>query len=218
MLRLVSTSPDPALSSRNDFSKKHADFIKQINTPGFFCDFKEVTLKLFSFYAQDASHGLINFFSLEMQDSVSPALNSDMSSVPVIACDFPVTDGGQLSKIVLGDEYLETILTFLFHLKVLEALFLFSMDKGIEGLIMTVDRDYADLIHAYGDFIVSKSQVVTKRGMQIQLTIPTDVRTYDALVELMDLMNTGFRQSLWREQRDNPAIRLYLKSHALAGD
>jgi hypothetical protein len=54
--------------------------------------------------------------------------------------------------------------------------------------------------------------------MQIQLTIPTDVRTYDALVELMDLMNTGFRQSLWREQRDNPAIRLYLKSHALAGD
>jgi len=216
MLRLVPATPKPAPSNPNDFSQKHADFIRQLNTPGFFCDFKEISHKLFSFYAQDASHGLVNSFSLKIQDNSNPTLASGEPSTPVLVCDFPTTDGSQLSKIVLGDEYLEAILMFQFHLKVLEALFLFGMDKGTESLILTVDRDYTDWIHAYSDFIVSKGQVMTKKGMQTQLTISTDMQTYDALIELMEIMDDGFRQSLWREQRDNPAIRLYLKSHALA--
>jgi hypothetical protein len=216
MLHLVPTSPNPAPPSPNDFSKKHADFIKQINTPGFFCDFKEISPQLFSFYAQDASHGLVNFFSLEIQDSFDPILTSDAPSVSVLTCDFPAIDGYQLSKIVLGDEYLETVLMFQFHLKVLDALFLFGMDRDIEGLTLTVDRDCADRLYAYSDFVVSKAHVMTKKGRQTQLTIRTDAQTYDALIELIEVMEDGFRQSLWREQRDNPAIRLYLKSHALA--
>ena len=213
MLYLVPPSPDSTLLTPDNFSKKHAKFIKQINAPGFFCEFKENASRHFSFYAQDTSHGLVNSFSLVIQDSFNPSLPSEI--LPVLVCDFPTTDMCQLSKIVLGDEYLEAILSFLFHLKVLKALFLFAMDKKVENLILVVDRDYTNWIHAYRDFIVSKEQVTTKKGQQTQITISADAKTYDGLIELMDTMNDGFRQSLWREQSDNPAIRLYLKSHAL---
>jgi hypothetical protein len=134
------------------------------------------------------------------------------SLAPMLMADFPPLDGQLLCYKVHGDEYLYNMLMIRFYLNVLDDLLVFCEDYHVQGLMLTVRDDHLRVVETYQPFITKEMQEFTDKGERTQVIIPTFVDTYDALVDLMDNMDRDFRQTLWRQQRNNPIIRAYLKS------
>jgi hypothetical protein len=57
--------------------------------------------------------------------------------------------------------------------------------------------------------------VTSAKEEQTEIVIPTDVETYEEVVDFMNEVEKQFRKTLWREQTVNLAFREYLKGHAL---
>lgn len=210
MLHLV---PNPPLSSSSVLPGQEEPHNQQ-----FLSDFQEVSPKLFSFYAQDARDGLRGSLLLDMQDifvSEDEENPEEDHLAPMLVGNFPVVDGQILYNKVLGDEYLQGILMVRFYLNLLESLFLFCEEQNANGLILNVDDNCLDAIEIYRNFIATETQTMTAKGEQTQIVIPTDVETYDELIDFIEKINQDFRQTLWRNQKENPIMRHYLKTYSL---
>jgi hypothetical protein len=116
------------------------------------------------------------------------------------------------------DAYLQGVVIFQFQLKILEQLLLFCGEKASVNLILTVNDanlDYLDYLDIYSRFITSAKKVTSAKEEQTESVIPTDVETYEEVVDFMNEVEKQFRKTLWREQTVNLAFREYLKGHAL---
>jgi hypothetical protein len=133
----------------------------------------------------------------------------------VIAGNFPTIDMQGLNQIVHNNEYLQGMILIKFQLKILEELLLFAKNKDAGYLFLNFNEANYDYVEIYQRFIVSQESNLSASGEQIELVMPTDVGTYDELIEFMDELEQDFQQSLWSDQKSDPIIRQYLKSKAL---
>jgi hypothetical protein len=102
-----------------------------------------------------------------------------------------------------------------FQLNLLEQLLLFCDEKEAVKLVLNVYNAELDYLEIYSRFFVAEERVVTEQGERTQVTIPTDVHTYDEIIDFMDELGQNFRKVLWREQNNNPIIRQYLQRHSV---
>ena len=182
---------------------------------------QEFSPNLHVFRAKDYTHQLLCEMTLEVKE-VFVSLEEEGEDggylAPIVACSFPPISLQKLNEKTSFDGYLQELLMGQFQLKVLEQLLLFCEQKDAANLMLTlndpVNEADLDYLKFYRRFLVSEEQVTTPRGEETQIMIPTDVDTYDQVIDFMDKIDREFRCALWRGQSINPAFREYLKSTA----
>jgi hypothetical protein len=183
----------------------------------FLIDFQMFSQNLHVFRATDRNHELRCEMVLEVMESLVPSDAQGEEGAylaPVVACSFPSISPQKLSEKISFDAYLRDILMFQFHLKILEQLFIFCEEKGAVNLILTMNDAEWDYLEIYSRFFILEEQVITSKGAQMRIVIPTDAHTYDEIIDFMDDLGKEFRTVLWRAQNTNLAFREYLKSNA----
>ena len=183
----------------------------------FLVDFQEFSPNLYVFWAKDYTHELLCKMNLEVKEVLTPLEEEGEAGgylAPIVACSFPSLSLEKLNEKTGFDGYLQELLLGQFYLKILEQLLLFCEERG--AVYLTLIMSDADLgyLKFYRRFLVSEEQVATSRGEETQIMVPTDVETYDNIIDFMDKINREFRCALWRGQSINPAFREYLKSNA----
>lgn len=216
-LKLVvdnSSSPPPPLKKK--FSKTLSP------STGFTFKIEEHGQGCYLFVACDPFHHIDDFeLLLTIQNDIGEGdlefdeegfIREDME--PYLACHFPDINVEKLMDFVCADEMLYATIMVNFQLKVLRELLLFCSEQAISRLVVSVDEDPNEdghAWHAYDELVKFQDRVPTKNGTQVNLTICSSSRTYDRLVDLMDNIKQEFHQTLWKEHRDNFAMREYLK-------
>lgn len=187
----------------------------------FLVHIKELSQNLHSFMAKDYTHELLCEMPLEVKEifvSLEDEGEDGGYLAPVVACSFPSINLQKLNEKTGFDGYLQELLMGQFQLKILEQLLLFCEQHDTVNLMLNfkdaVNDADLDYLKFYRRFLVSEEQVTTSRGEETQIMIPTDVDTYDSIVDFMDKIDREFRCALWRGQSINPAFRDYLKSNA----
>jgi hypothetical protein len=104
---------------------------------------------------------------------------------------------------------------FQFQLRILEQLLLFCDDKDAANLTLAIHDTDLDYLEIYRRFVISYEEVAKAREEQTEIVISTDIETYDEVLDFIDEVDKDLRQSLWRNQKTNPAFREYLKSYSL---
>lgn len=211
MLHLVpnTPTPDPNLALLN----------KETDCPSFLFASQEISPKLFSCHAQDTMNALGCSLLLDRQDiflSNEQETAKEIQLVPMFFGNFPSIDGAMLYHKVWGNEYLQSSLTTRFYLNLLKSLFLICKEENTNGLVFNVDDHDQDLLEIYRNFIMAEAQVMTSKGEQTQIMISATAEAYDKLMDLIEKVNQDLHQTLWRNHKDNPIFRIYLKSYALA--
>lgn len=172
----------------------------------------EVRLKgshLYEMMVQDPSHYLNCDLVLEREESYEEYRGG------AVICHFPKISDEQLKEFIEEDDTLYEIIMIQFQMKILEQLLLFCANHHASKLIIYTDDAQAEELGIYQDFLIYQDQTCTENGEQMEMIISTDQQTFDAWVDFMKETNLKFQQELWREQRSNPTIRDYLKSHPL---
>jgi len=188
----------------------------------FLFHFQEFSPNLHIFIAKDYTHELLCQMTLEVKEILVSLSEVDEEGggyiAPVVACSFPAISLEKLNEKIGFDGYLQELVMGQFQLKILEQLLLFCKQQNAANLILTVndmlnDADL-DYLKFYRRFLVSEAQVVTPRGEQTQIVIPTDSATYEKIVDFMDKIDREFQCALWRGQSINPPFQDYLMSGA----
>ena len=187
----------------------------------FLVHIQEFSPNLHVFMARDYTHELLCKMTLEVKEifvSLEEEGESGGYLAPIVACSFPPISLQKLNEKTSFDGYLQELLMGQFQLKILEQILLFCEQKDAANLMLTLndtvnDADL-DYLKFYRRFLVSEEQVTTARGEETQIIIPTDMDTYDSVVDFMDKIDREFRCALWRGQSINPAFREYLKSYS----
>ncbi len=220
MLKLIvnnsSTSHRNALSGNFEIKQGISSLSSQNS---FLFDFQEISENLYAFRAHDYVHDLTCEMHVELKKNLvypQDAREEEGYLAPVAACDLPHIDVQKLQGKVLGDEYLQGIIMYQFQLKVLDQLLLFCDEKDAVTLTLTISDSDIDYLEIYRRFFTSEEKVITARGEQTQIVVPTDIETYDDILDFIDEIDKSFRQSLWRDQKINPAFRKYLIEYSLS--
>jgi hypothetical protein len=201
-LKLVVSNPTPVEAT---------PFILARPTEGFFADVRSVPvqdepLTLFEMRIKDPSHYLECDLALEVEEG----LEEDEEGK--VICHFPPIQDGHLNKLVMEDETLFGLILVQFQMRVMEQLFLFCSDQCASQLIIYMDDDQAEKFGVYESFLRRQGKVLTINGEQTEMVMPADQKTFDAWVDFMDKTCQNFRQTLWKDQKENPVIQFYLKS------
>ncbi|MBM3632561.1 MAG: hypothetical protein FJX03_02475 [Alphaproteobacteria bacterium] len=194
--------------------KNNPSFKKQ-----FLSNFHELSPNLFSFYAQDARYDLRCSFVLAIQDTLICDLSEQSNEeylIPMAMSDWPILEAQKLPEKAFGNEYIQEMLTARFYLNMLESLLVFCQATNANGLALTVDDSNLDALEIYRNFIFHESRIPTLSEEKIQIRISADHDTHQELVKHLQKVNQDFRQTLWRNQWGNPALRAYLKYFALS--
>jgi len=191
----------------------------------FLVHIQELSPNLHIFIAKDFTHELLCEMTLEVKEvfvSLEEKGESGGYLAPVVACSIPPISLEKLNEKTGFDSYLQELLMGQFQLKILEQLLLFGDRQDAVTLTLTLTLTLHDTVNGagldylkfYRRFLVSEEQVTTPRGKETQIVIPTEVDTYDNVIDFMDKIDREFRCALWRGQSINPAFREYLKSNA----
>jgi len=187
----------------------------------FLVHIQEFSPNLHIFMAKDYTHELLCEMALEVKEifiSLEEEGESGGYLASVVACSFPPISLQKLNEKTSFDGYLQELLMGQFQLKILEQLLLFCEQKDAAHLLLTlndpVNEADLDYLKFYRRFLISEEQVTTSRGEETQIMIPTDVGTYDNVIDFMDKIDREFRSALWRGQSINPAFRAYLVNHS----
>ena len=129
-----------------------------------------------------------------------------------VICRFPLINDDSLSDLVMKDETLFGLILVQFQMKVMEQLLLFCSDQCASQLTIYMNDEQAEKFGIYEDFLTHQKQIRTPLRKQTEMVMPTDQEAFDAWVNFMDKTSRNFRQTLWKDQRENPVIRFYLKS------
>lgn len=181
----------------------------------FLVDFQEFSPNLYVFKAKDCSHDLFCEMVVELKEGLICSGEEDNSRLaPVVACSLPSISLQRLNEKTGFDGYLQELLVFQFHLKILEQFFLFCEQKEATKLILTLHGTNLDYLEVYSRFCALEQQTASFKGDQVQVVISMDIYTYDEIINFMDELEADFRKILWREQNVNPIFRQYLKSNS----
>lgn len=178
--------------------------------------FQQIANNLYRLSAHDFNHDLVCEMNVEMRESYVPSEEEGGYLVPIVFCTLPNIDLHRFKEKVWEDEYLEGSIMVEFQLKILEQLLLFCEEKEASYLILTINDINDDYREIYRPFALSEEEVVTAEGRQTEMTISTDVETYDEVVVFMDGFGSDFRQTLWHDQKANPIFREYLINYSLS--
>jgi len=183
-------------------------------------NFRRLSEKLYAFSHHDLDHRLDCTMNVDLRESYvyteEGATEEEKYLVPMAFCNFPNIDIRRLREEVSWDDYLLGSIMVQFQLKTLEQLLLFCEEKDATYLALTInDANYDDL-EIYRHFATSANRVGTIDGEQTEIVIPTDVETYDEIIDFMDEFGEDFQKTLWRNQKMNPVFRKYLLEHALS--
>lgn len=181
----------------------------------FIVDFQGLSQNLFVFRAQDFDHDLTCEMTLELSEGFAISEEEEYF-VPIMTCNFPSIDVSRFNEKVCFDEYLQGILMLQFQLNILEQLFLFCEEKDAVNLTLTFIETDLDYLEIYRRFFIFEEEIITARGVQTKIVIPTEAKTYDDVIDFMDDVDTDLRQTLWHGQKLNPAFRKYLINHSLS--
>lgn len=214
MLKLIVTN---ARSIHRTILPQKIDTKPLCHNDSFVFHFQELSPNLYVFRAKDYAHDLSCEMPVEVTETFVSMENDDEEGgyfAPAVSCNFPTISLEKLNKKIDFNNYIRGILVRQFQLNILEQLLLFCDEKRAAKLILTMTNIELDYLEIYSRFFISEERVLTSKGEQIQVVIPTDVHTYDEIVDFVDELEQDFRKILWREQRTNPAFREYLMSHS----
>lgn len=164
---------------------------------------------LYEMKVQDLSHYLRCDLTLETEES------RNETELETVICHFPDISDEELNDFVWEDETLLGITLIQFQMKILEQLLLFCAAHNAKNLIIRLDEVQNKKLEIYREIVAYEDNIPAKEGKFIEMTIPTNPKTFDNWVAFMNKVNIEFRQTLWQDQCKNPAIRQYLKSHSL---
>lgn len=165
----------------------------------FLVDFQEFSPNLHVMRAKDLNHELTLEMILERKESFAYSKGETEEEgylAPIIACALPRIDVQKFNEKACQDECLQEILMIQFQLKVLEQLFLFCEEKAAVNLILTMSDSNLDYLEMYRDFFISEEQVITARGEHTEVVIPTDMETYNKVIDFMDQVDKYVCQTL----------------------
>lgn len=182
----------------------------------FIVDFQEFSKNLFIFRAHDLNLKLKFEMTLELKEGFAFSQEEvEEHLVPIVTCNFPSINVSKFNETACWDEYLQGILMFQFQLKILEQLFLFCEERDAVNLTMVFNDTDLNYLEIYRRFSISEEEFLTSRGVQTKIVIQTDVGAYDNVIDFMDDIDTDLRQTLWHDQKSNPAFRKYLLNNSL---
>lgn len=196
-----------------------APFIKDIlskanknRRPSFRAEVHVKGPNLYVMEAQDLAHFLVCELVLEIQEN-----EATMKDSRDIICHFPKIADEQFRKFVWEDNTLYEILMGVFQMKIMEQLLAFCATHHAANLVIFADDDHTNKLGIYRGFLAHKNPTITPKNEKTEITIPADQKTFDAWLEFMEDMIIRFRQTLWRDQKTNPAIQHYLRAQDLEG-
>lgn len=219
MLRITTQSHETKYP--NIFSRETETKIIPLNHPcndGFISSFLEVSPKLFVFRFLDRAHFLSCELTLELTDGfahLDDQLEEENYISSLVACGFPLIDRQRLRNKVQGDAYLVGMILVKFQLKILEELLLFADDKNAYQLILIFHESNLDYLEIYQQFLVAGEDMIRVKGEETEIVIPSNLETYEEVVDFDENVDKKFRQTLWHDQKVNPAFRQYLRSVSL---
>ncbi len=204
-LKLVASNPTPVEET------PFPPFLLARPTEGFSAEVSHVPVKntpltLFEMTIKDPSHYLACTLALELEEG----LEEDEEGK--VICHFPPIQDEPLNKLVMEDETLFGLILVQFQMRVMEQLLLFCSEQCASELTLYMDHDQAEKFGIYESFRTHQGKALTFNGEQTEMVMPADPETFDAWVDFMDKTSRDFRQTLWKDQKENPVIRFYLKS------
>jgi hypothetical protein len=177
---------------------------------------------LYTMIAQDLSHFLECELILEIKENVSEREEPEHDKAQEVIksrdviCHFPKLASEQFRKFVWHDVALHRILRVMFEMKIMKQLLAFCATHHASNLVIFSDDEQADGLEIYRDFLTYKDWTFTPIGEKREVIIPADRETLDDWNDFMEVIALRFRQTLWREQKTNPAIQHYLQSRPLS--
>jgi len=183
----------------------------------FISHFQELSPNLYIFRVKGYAHELSCEIPLEVTEtfvSLKEEGEEGGYSVSAVFVSFPAMNLEKLNREISFDSYVQGTLVRQFQLNILEQLLLFCDEKEAAKLILTISDTEWDYLDIYSRFFASEEQIVTSKGTQTQVVIPTDRHTYDEIIDLMGKIEEDCRRILWCKQNTNSAFRKYLKSNA----
>ncbi len=204
-LKLVASNPAPVEET------PFPPFLLARPTEGFSAEVSHVPVKntpltLFEMKIKDPSHYLACTLALELEEG----LEEDEEGK--VICHFSSIQDGSLNKLVMEDETLFGLILVQFQMRIMEQLLLFCSEQCASELTLYMDHDQAEKFGIYESFLTHQGKALTFNGEQTEMVMPADPETFDAWVDFMDKTSRDFRQTLWKDQKENPVIRFYLKS------
>ncbi|MBX9805460.1 MAG: hypothetical protein K2Y18_06890 [Alphaproteobacteria bacterium] len=166
---------------------------------------------LYTMTVEDPSHYLGCELILEIEPS------PDEQGESVVICHFPKIEEKLLNTFVMEDDSLFVILLIEYQMKILKELFLFCATNYAKTLVIYCDDKQAEDLDIYREFLSFIGLIDLGTETVSVMTIPADKQTFQAYIEFMYEVCLKFRQELWQEQRNNPAIQQYLKIHPFTG-
>jgi hypothetical protein len=161
---------------------------------------------LYSMTVQDPTH----FLNCELIIEIEASKHND--SLNTVICHFPQILDEDLFNFVEEDEILLGIIMIQFQMKILTHLLNFCMTHYATNLIIYPDDTYNDYLGIYREFLSVDGHAYEKDA-HAEVELPINQQIIDDWASFMDHINLKFRQSLWRDQRRNQAIKNYLKHH-----
>lgn len=165
----------------------------------FLADFQEFSPNLYVVRATEIYHELTLEMILELKERFvysKGEAEEEVYLAPIIACTLPRIDVQKFNEKACQDACFQEILMIQFQLKVLEQLFLFCEEKAAVNLILTMSDSNLDYLEMYRDFFISEEQVITARGEHTEVVIPTDMETYNKVIDFMDQVDKYVCQTL----------------------
>lgn len=216
-LRLVASNPSPSLTAPK---KKLSETLSP--DTGFTYKIEEHGRGCYMFTACDPFHHIDDIeLLLTIKDIDEENIVFDEDGFvpeelePSLVCHFPDIVSGELYEFVYEDETLYEAIVSNFQLKVLRELLLFCSEETVVNLTILADEIPSPerAFRIYESLARFKDIIPTKTGTQTRLTICSTPSIYDRLVDIIDINAGDFRQTVWKEQRNNFAMRAYLKSN-----
>ena len=130
-------------------------------------------------------------------------------------CHFPNISDEKLNDYVWGNETLLGMILIQFQMKIMEQLLTFCENQYASSLVVYADDTEADSLGIYREFLFTDGYSLPRVVDNPKIIIPINEQTNQKWAEYRTKVDSQFRQTLWREQRLNPAIRQYLKTHLL---
>lgn len=203
MLKLISSNP----TFNIEFYEKPQKIIQPIERIPFASEVLPQGPNLYVIRAQDLSHYLECDLTLEVEDG------QDENEPNSVICHFPNIADEDMNRFINYDETLYDILMLEFQMKVLKQLLHFCTTHYASILTIYADDAQADTLKIYRDLLNSTNPTFPQNEERAEIIIKLNQYTMDSWTNFMNQAILEFKQTLWQEQRINPAIRLYLKSH-----
>jgi len=212
MLKLIHNVSKTHQSLPGNHNNEHTP-LNELSPTTFLSHWKEISPNLCIFRFHDLHHDLSCEMILELKSNFVPSEKKGEKDhfVLVLTGGFPDIDIQRLQRKVPWDDYLHVALVIRFHLKILEQLLLFCKERDVTNLFLRFGEDNLDYMEVFRHFYSFEAQVLTPKGEQTEIVIPTNSETYNELFNFMGRLGHDFRQNLWRDQKINPAYRQYLK-------